>query len=84
MTQRGERYSSPVSCKLSVGYGCKGDGEHAPEIAWRDSSGGFSEYFERPWYQDEIVGTFLKEEVSEAANETLGSTLTPKGGCSRM
>ncbi|QDS73677.1 hypothetical protein FKW77_002859 [Venturia effusa] len=39
-----------------------------PEIAWRDSSGGFSYYFERPWYQTDAVGTYLSKYV---APETL-------------
>ena len=29
----------------------------SPEIAWRDSSGGFSYYFKQPYYQREAVNT---------------------------
>ena len=32
-----------------------------PEVAWPGSSGGFSDYFARPAYQDDAVGGYLKE-----------------------
>ncbi|PMD33860.1 subtilisin-like protein [Hyaloscypha variabilis F] len=47
----------PGSCPyvLSVG-GTQGV---TPEIAWKAGSGGFSNYFRRPWYQQRAVGDYL-------------------------
>jgi tripeptidyl-peptidase-1 len=41
----------------------------APEIAWRDSSGGFSTYFGRPWYQEVAVKTFLEKVLPKSVKE---------------
>ena len=41
----------PASCPWVTAVG--GTENSKPEIAWKDSSGGFSNYFERPWYQKE-------------------------------
>jgi tripeptidyl-peptidase-1 len=30
-----------------------------PEVAWDGSSGGFSYYFKRPWYQEVAVNMYL-------------------------
>ncbi|KAK5165797.1 uncharacterized protein LTR77_008720 [Saxophila tyrrhenica] len=35
-----------------------------PEEAWNASSGGFSFYFDRPWYQNAAVQTYLNQEIS--------------------
>ena len=40
-----------------------------PEKAWVGSSGGFSEYFRRPWYQNSAVGTYLKSHISPATQK---------------
>ena len=38
-----------------------------PEIAWNQSSGGFSRYWDRPKWQDEAIKTYISDHVS---NET--------------
>jgi tripeptidyl-peptidase I len=35
-----------------------------PEWAWNASSGGFSFYFDQPWYQKEAVQTYLSQYIS--------------------
>ncbi len=35
-----------------------------PVEAWNASSGGFSFYFDRPWYQEDAVQTYLNQEIS--------------------
>lgn len=40
---------------------------YAPEIAWEASSGGFSNYFERAWFQKEAVQNYLANHIT---NET--------------
>lgn len=37
-----------------------------PEISWRDSSGGFSYYFERPFYQTDAVAKYLTKQLPAA------------------
>jgi tripeptidyl-peptidase-1 len=34
------------------------------EIAWEQSSGGFSNYFSRPWYQEDAVRIYFERYVS--------------------
>ncbi|KAI8669497.1 Peptidase S53 domain-containing protein [Fusarium keratoplasticum] len=53
----------PGSCPYvtSVG-GTEGNG---PEIAWSRSSGGFSEVFSRPWWQEQTVKSYLKKHGNE-------------------
>ncbi|PWY77405.1 subtilisin-like protein [Aspergillus heteromorphus CBS 117.55] len=46
-----------------------GGTQDVPEIAWVDSSGGFSNYFARPAYQSEQVETYLDKYISEATKE---------------
>ena len=40
-----------------------------PEVAWGASSGGFSYYFDRPWYQDIAVDHYLDSFISEGTKE---------------
>lgn len=40
-----------------------------PEIGWFASSGGFSNYFARPWYQAEAVQRYLDRGISPEARE---------------
>ncbi|KAI0118924.1 peptidase S8/S53 domain-containing protein [Nemania sp. FL0031] len=51
----------PASCPFITAVG--GTESWAPEIAWIGSSGGFSNYFARPWYQQEAIGTYLEERI---------------------
>jgi tripeptidyl-peptidase-1 len=44
-----------------------------PEIAWDGSSGGFSYYFKRPWYQDAAVGFYLDTYVDEDTKDYYSS-----------
>jgi tripeptidyl-peptidase-1 len=37
----------------------------SPEVAWNASSGGFSNYFSRAWYQNSAVTTYLTKVSSE-------------------
>ncbi|PYH87359.1 subtilisin-like protein, partial [Aspergillus ellipticus CBS 707.79] len=55
----------PATCPYVTAVG--GTQSYAPEIAWTGSSGGFSNYFERAWFQREAVGDYLKYHIS---NET--------------
>lgn len=43
-----------------------------PEVAWDGSSGGFSYYFPRPWYQEEAVGTYLEKYISAETKKYYG------------
>jgi tripeptidyl-peptidase-1 len=36
---------------------------YKPEKAWWGSSGGFSNYFKRAWYQDPHIDRFLNEKM---------------------
>ncbi len=36
-----------------------GTSGYYPEVGWTGSSGGFSNYFARPWYQDTAVSAYL-------------------------
>lgn len=40
-----------------------------PEVAWIGSSGGFSNYFARPFYQESAVGEYLAANVDPATKE---------------
>jgi tripeptidyl-peptidase-1 len=44
-----------------------------PEVAWVGSSGGFSYYFKRPWYQEFAVGGYLDKYVSAETKEYYSS-----------
>lgn len=43
-----------------------------PEVAWVGSSGGFSYYFKRPWYQEAAVGSYLEKHVSPETKSYYG------------
>lgn len=66
----------PGSCPYITAIG--GTQGYDPEIAWVGSGSGFSNYFERAWYQEDAVETFiqeamnrdLKEEYEQYANYT--------------
>ncbi|KAH9054087.1 subtilisin-like protein [Lactarius vividus] len=49
----------PGSCPYVTVVGATTDYE--PEVGAEFSGGGFSDYFERPWYQEEAVSTFLQD-----------------------
>ncbi|KAI0446093.1 peptidase S8/S53 domain-containing protein [Xylaria telfairii] len=51
----------PASCPFITTVG--GTEAWAPEIAWIGSSGGFSNYFPRPWYQEDAVDTYLENRL---------------------
>ncbi|KAI0402615.1 peptidase S8/S53 domain-containing protein [Xylaria palmicola] len=51
----------PASCPFITAVG--GTQSWAPEVAWIGSSGGFSNYFTRPWYQQEAVSTYLEKRI---------------------
>ena len=40
-----------------------------PETAWNASSGGFSNYFHRPWYQELAVENYLHRHISHETKE---------------
>ncbi|KAH9008580.1 subtilisin-like protein [Lactarius deliciosus] len=48
----------PGTCPYVTIVGTTTDFE--PEVGADLSGGGFSDYFERPWYQEEVVSTFLQ------------------------
>lgn len=56
----------PASCPYITGVG--ETNQTNPLITWNISSGGFSFYFDRPWYQEEAVETYFNNHIS---NETL-------------
>ncbi|KAH9061966.1 subtilisin-like protein [Lactarius vividus] len=48
----------PGACPYLTVVG--GTTDYEPEVGAELSGGGFSDYFERPWYQEEAVSTFLR------------------------
>ena len=56
----------PASCPYITSVG--ETNQTNPLITWNITSGGFSFYFDRPWYQDDAVETYLNHHIS---NETL-------------
>ncbi|RAH64772.1 S53 family peptidase [Aspergillus aculeatinus CBS 121060] len=56
----------PGTCPYITAVGGTQD---IPEIAWVDSSGGFSNYFARPSYQADQVETYLDKHISKAVKE---------------
>lgn len=40
-----------------------------PEIAWDGSTGGFSNYFPRAWYQEAAIETYLGSYISKTVQE---------------
>ena len=61
----------PGTCPYLTCVG--GTSFYNPEEAWNGSSGGFSSYFPRPWYQDSAVGTYLKDYISPSTIEYYSS-----------
>ncbi|ROT40230.1 tripeptidyl-peptidase [Sodiomyces alkalinus F11] len=57
----------PSSCPYITTVG--GTQAWDPEVAWKGSSGGFSNYFPRPWYQVAAVEKYLEEQLDPAARE---------------
>ncbi|KAH6608314.1 tripeptidyl peptidase a [Trichoderma cornu-damae] len=60
----------PATCPYVTSVG--GTISFNPEVAWDGSSGGFSYYFSRPWYQEEAVGTYLTKYVSDETKKYYG------------
>ncbi|RAK95530.1 S53 family peptidase [Aspergillus ibericus CBS 121593] len=56
----------PGTCPYITAVGGTQD---VPEIAWVDSSGGFSNYFAQPSYQASQVSTYLDNYISDATKE---------------
>jgi tripeptidyl-peptidase-1 len=52
----------PATCPYITSVG--GTVSFDPEVAWDGSSGGFSNYFTQPWYQNRAVSTYLNNYVS--------------------
>ena len=61
----------PGTCPYVTAVG--GTQFYNPEWAWNASSGGFSYYFPRPWYQTSAVGTYLSKYISNATKEYYSS-----------
>lgn len=66
----------PATCPYITGVG--GTVDFNPEIAWDGSSGGFSNYFKRPWYQNRAVEGYLKN-VSASTLEYYGNYVNFSG-----
>jgi tripeptidyl-peptidase-1 len=48
----------PGTCPYILSVG--GTQAVSPEVAWVDGSGGFSNYFRRPWYQQQAINNYLQ------------------------
>ncbi|RYC57889.1 hypothetical protein CHU98_g8320 [Xylaria longipes] len=57
----------PASCPFITAVG--GTESWAPEVAWIASSGGFSNYFARPWYQQDTVDAYLDKRIPPKVRE---------------
>ncbi|KAM0432304.1 hypothetical protein ACHAPT_004844 [Fusarium lateritium] len=53
----------PGTCPYVTSVG--GTEGNSPEIAWSRSSGGFSEVWSRPWWQEQTVKTYLNKHGNE-------------------
>ncbi|KAI0539829.1 peptidase S8/S53 domain-containing protein [Xylaria digitata] len=53
----------PASCPFITSVG--GTESFEPEVAWIGSSGGFSNYFAQPWYQQDAVNTYLEKHIPQ-------------------
>ncbi|KAG2361728.1 peptidase S8/S53 domain-containing protein [Suillus spraguei] len=62
----------PASCPYVTAVGGT---IHVPEVAWASSSGGFSNYFARPEYQDAAVSAYL----AKLGPETYKGLYNPSG-----
>ncbi|KAJ5649639.1 uncharacterized protein N7484_003362 [Penicillium longicatenatum] len=54
----------PATCPYVTAVG--GTSAVSPEVAWNASSGGFSNFFERAWYQESAVEKYLTHVTKEA------------------
>lgn len=52
----------PATCPYITSVG--GTQAYAPEVAWDASSGGFSNYFSRAWYQESAVSQYLDHHIT--------------------
>ncbi|KAK2057836.1 Pro-kumamolisin [Colletotrichum caudatum] len=52
----------PASCPYITAVG--GTQAFGPEVAWRGSGSGFSNYFKQPWYQEGAVNQYLLSSIS--------------------
>ncbi|KAK2050469.1 Pro-kumamolisin [Colletotrichum somersetense] len=52
----------PASCPYITAVG--GTQAFGPEVAWRASGSGFSNYFKQPWYQEGAVSQYLLSGIS--------------------
>jgi tripeptidyl-peptidase-1 len=57
----------PGTCPYITAVG--GTQAVSPEVAWVDGSGGFSNYFPRPWYQELAVENYLWFHISSETKE---------------
>jgi tripeptidyl-peptidase I len=60
----------PATCPYLTSVG--GTVNATPEVAWEGSSGGFSKYFPRPFWQNQAVQTYLNEHVSPSTKAYYG------------
>jgi tripeptidyl-peptidase-1 len=51
----------PGTCPYILSVG--GTQAVSPEVAWVDGSGGFSNYFRRPWYQQQAINNYLQYHI---------------------
>jgi tripeptidyl-peptidase I len=58
----------PPSCPYVTSVG--GTMGYMPEKAWWGSSGGFSNYFGRAWYQAEAVGRYVDDKMGSDKRES--------------
>lgn len=57
----------PANCPWVTTVG--GTQNYNPAAAWNMSSGGFSYYFDRPWYQQNAVETYLNDHLPKATRQ---------------
>ncbi|PPJ59300.1 hypothetical protein CBER1_04225 [Cercospora berteroae] len=57
----------PATCPYVLAIGGTNSFENVE--AWNYSSGGFSNYFPRPWYQEDAIQTYLDEHISPEAKD---------------
>ncbi|EFX06546.1 tripeptidyl peptidase a [Grosmannia clavigera kw1407] len=61
----------PASCPFITAVGGT-SASSVPEVAWDQSSGGFSGYFPRAWYQENAVQGYLQNRISRETYEYYG------------
>lgn len=57
----------PSTCPYITSVG--GTQAVAPEVAWDDGSGGFSNYFPTAWYQKAAVDEYLKKHITPSTKQ---------------